>query len=118
MPTVGGLLMFGLRPNCFQPQAGVTATAYPGVEKDYATRERAILRGPIAPLWSASGELIETGLVEQTIDFVRRNTAVEAWIDESGRRQERWRDYPLEAVRETFVNAIAHRDYTISVTDI
>ena len=42
---------------------------------------------------------------------------MEAWIDAGGRRQERW-EYPLEAVREAFVNAIAHRDYTITVSDI
>ena len=38
---------------------------------------------------------------------------MEAWIDAGGRRQERW-DYPLEALRE----AVAHRDYTITVSDI
>lgn len=118
LATVGGLLLFGRRPNRFLPQAGITATAYPGLEKDYAARERAVLRGPLAPLLSPSGDILENGLVGQAMDFVRRNTAVEAWIDQRGRRQDRWKDYPLEAVREALVNAIAHRDYTISVTDI
>jgi len=119
IPTVGSILLFGKRPNRFLPQAGITATAYPGTEKDYATLERAILRGPIVSLFSPStGEAIENGLIEQAIDFVRRNTAVEAGIDEGGRRQDRWKDYPLEAVREAIANAIAHRDYTISVVDI
>ena len=40
-----------------------------------------------------------------------------AWIENGGRRLERW-DYPLEAVREALTNAVAHRDYTITVTDI
>ena len=40
-----------------------------------------------------------------------------AWIESGGRRLER-SDYPLEAVREALVNAVAHRDYTITVTDI
>lgn len=118
MATVGGLLLFGRRPNRFLPQAGITATAYPGTEKDYATRERAILRGPIVARLSPDGDVTETGLVEQAMDFVRRNTAVEAWIDKGGRRHDRWKDYPLEAVRETLVNAITHRDYTIAGVDI
>lgn len=116
-PTVGAMLLFGRNPHRFLPQAGILAASYPGTEKDYAARERQTLRGPIAPLLSASDELVENGLVEQAMDFVRRHSAVEAWIDEGGRRQER-RDYPLEAVREAVVNAIAHRDYTIRVTDI
>lgn len=118
IPTTGAILIFGRKPNRFLPQAGITATAYPGAEKDYATQERATLRGAIAPLLSVESDMLENGLVEQVTDFVRRNTEVEAWIDEGGRRQDRWKDYPLEAVREAVVNAIAHRDYTISVTDI
>ena len=48
---------------------------------------------------------------------MRRNIEVTARIENGGRRLERW-DYPLEAVREALVNAVAHRDYTITVTDI
>jgi ATP-dependent DNA helicase RecG len=69
-------------------------------------------------LYASSGEIIETGIVEQTIEFVRHNTSVEAKIDERGVRQDRWKDYPLESVREAVVNAIVHRDYTITVMDI
>lgn len=118
IPTAGALILFGQRPNRYLPQAGITAVAYPGSVKDYAAKARAVLRGPAVALLSSSGEVVETGLIEQAIDFVRRNTAVEASIDEGGRRHERWRDYPLTAVRESVVNAIAHRDYTITVTDI
>lgn len=117
IPSAGGLLLFGTRPNRFLPQAGVTAVAYPGREKDYEATERAVLRGPIVSLFSEDGDVVEAGVIEQTLEFVRRNIGTSSWIDEGGRRQER-RDYPLEAVREAVVNAIAHRDYTIAVTDI
>jgi ATP-dependent DNA helicase RecG len=115
--TVAGLLLFGRNPNRFLPQAGIDAVAYPGLEKDYAAKERNPLRGPIIPLYNGQGEIVENGLVEQAIDFVRRNTTVQARLDEGGRRQERW-DYPLEVIRETVVNAVAHRDYSLSATDI
>lgn len=117
MPTTGGVLLFGRRPHRFLPQSGITAAAYPGTEKDYATIEPAILRGPIAPLLSSDGGMLEPGLVEQALGFVRRNTRVQAWIEQSGRREERW-DYPLEVVREAVVNAVAHRDYSLAGTDI
>ncbi|RLI35442.1 ATP-dependent DNA helicase RecG, partial [Candidatus Bathyarchaeota archaeon] len=118
IPTTGAILLFGKNPNRFLPQAGITATAYPGTDKDYASKERTVLRGSLVSIVLPDDELQENGIIEQAIDFVRRNTEVEGWIDEEGRRQDRWKDYPLEAVREAVVNAIAHRDYTISVVDI
>ncbi len=117
IPSAGGLLLFGVRPNKYLPQSGITAVAYPGTNKDYEAKERAVLRGPAVALLSEAGDVVETGVIERALDFVRRNTKVEAGVDDGGRRQERW-DYPLEAVREAVVNAIAHRDYTITVTDI
>ena len=114
--TLGGVLLFGQTPNRFLPHAGLDAVAFPGEEKDYAARERAALRGPMTPLFDASGQLVENGLVEQALDFVRRNTPVTAML-EDGRRIER-STYPPEALREGIVNALIHRDYMLSSTDI
>jgi ATP-dependent DNA helicase RecG len=118
IPTTGAMLLFGRSPNRYLPQAGVTAVAYPGCEKDYAAKERAVLRGPLVALRAASGEVVEPGVIEQAMDFVRRHVQVESWLDAGGRRHDRWVDYPLDAVREAVVNAAAHRDYTVVVTDI
>jgi ATP-dependent DNA helicase RecG len=133
--SAGGLLLFGVRPNKYLPQSGISAVAYAGTEKDYSATARTVIRGPVVSLFPApaggdgqsypsvlrtfseTGDAVEAGVIEQALDFIIRNTTVEAWIDDGGRRQERW-DYPLEAVREAVVNAIAHRDYTITVTDI
>lgn len=119
--TVAGLLLFGTKPNRFLPQAGIDAVSYPGNEPDYAARERAALRGPIAPLFSqrpnAQPVLEEAGLVEHALAFVRRNSAVTATLDDGARRVERF-DYPEPAVREAVVNALIHRDYLLAATDI
>lgn len=117
IPAAGSLILFGMSPNRYLPQTGITAVAYPGTEKDYSVKERAVLRGPAVALLSKAGDVVETGVIEQALDFVRRNTHMEARIDKGGRRSERW-DYPLNAIREAVVNAVAHRDYAITVTDI
>lgn len=114
--TVGGILLFGQTPNRFLPHAGIDAASFPGTEKDYAARERLALRGPMTPLFNAAGELVENGLVEQALDFIRRNTPVTAVL-ENGRRIDK-PTYPLEALREGVVNALIHRDYLLSSTDI
>ncbi len=114
--TVGGMLLFGTTPNRFLPHAGIDAVAFPGIEKDYAARERTALRGPMAPLFDASGRLVDNGLVEQALDFVRRNTPITAVL-ENGRRIEK-PTYPPEALREGIVNALIHRDYLLTSTDI
>ncbi|KFD42239.1 ATP-dependent DNA helicase RecG [Peptococcaceae bacterium SCADC1_2_3] len=116
IPSVGGILLFGKNPNHYLPQAGISAVAYKGQEKDYNTTERGIIRGPVVARFNEAGEIVDTGLVERAIEFVRRNTGTRAYLVE-GRRIDK-PDYPEEVIRETIVNAIAHRDYTISGTDI
>jgi ATP-dependent DNA helicase RecG len=114
--TVGGMLLFGTTPNRFLPFAGIDAAAFPGTEKDYAARERAALRGPMTPLLDANRAIVENGLIEQALDFVRRNTPVTAVL-ENGRRIDK-PVYPAEVLREAVVNALIHRDYLLSSTDI
>ena len=114
--SVGGMLLFGTKPNRFLPHAGIDAAAFPGTEKDYAARERMVFRGPMTRLINANGDIVENGLVEQALEFVRRNTLVAAVL-ENGRRVEK-PAYPQEVVREAVVNALIHRDYLLSSTDI
>lgn len=115
--TLASVLLFGRNPNKFLPQAGVDAVAFPGTDKDYAAIERKKLNGPLTPLMDERGELVETGLVEQAFEFVRRNTPATAFL-EGGIRREDHSAYPPEAVREALVNALIHRDYLLAATDI
>ena len=116
MTTVGGLLLFGNRPNRYLPHAGITVTAYPGNEKDYATLDEEVIRGPLVSVFSKRGRAVEKGVIDRAVDFVSRNMGTTAWLERGRRRRKK--TYPEEAIRESIVNAVAHRDYTITVTDI
>jgi ATP-dependent DNA helicase RecG len=115
-PTIDGMLLFGRNPKRFLPQSGIRALAFPGTSADYAARADEDLRGAMLPLLDAECEVVQSGLVEQALDFVRRNTAPQASI-EGGRRIDR-SAYPPEVLREALVNALVHRDYSIYGTDI
>ena len=114
--TIDGMLLFGKTPERFLPQSGIRAVCYPGVTPDYATRADEKLRGPMLPLGAARQRIVEAGLVELAWDFTRRNTTPTAKL-KGGRRIERW-EYPESVVREALVNALVHRDYSITGTDI
>lgn len=119
--SMAGLLLFGRQPHRILPQSGIDASAYPGAEKDYATLERAALRGPLTALLSKNNEgdlgLVEAGLVEQGLEFVRRNAGREATLIDGARREDR-PVYPDDVVREVLVNALVHRDYLLSSTTV
>jgi ATP-dependent DNA helicase RecG len=57
-------------------------------------------------------------LVEQALAFIQRNTGVTGQLEEGGARREEKPAYPPEAIREAIVNALIHRDYLLSGTDI
>jgi len=114
--SVGGMLMFGLMPNRFLPHAGIDAVAYAGSEQDYDAIERTKLRSPMTPILDQAGNILENGLVEQALSFVKRNTAV-VWKKDGGRRLER-PIYPDDVLREVIVNALIHRDYLLTSSDV
>ena len=115
--TLAGVLLFGITPNRYLPQAGIDAVAYQGTEKEYEAKERKQLRGAMTPLMDQNGNLLEAGLVEQAVAFVRRNTPVHSYLEDGARRVDT-PTYPEEVIRETIVNALIHRDYLLSGTDI
>ena len=114
--TVSGILLFGVTPHRFLPHSGIDAVAYNGTTKEYDSKERSSLRGPMTPLLSAKGEIVENSLVEQALEFIRRNTPVTTFLD--GARRVEKPAYPTEVLREGIVNALIHRDYLLSSTDI
>lgn len=114
--SVAGVLLFGENPNRRLPQAGVTAVAFPGLEKEYNTVDEERIRGPLTSRISKRGVALEEGVIDRTVDFVRRNMGSVAWL--KGARRRRKTAFPLDAVREAVVNAVAHRDYGREGTDI
>ena len=114
--TIDGMLLFGSNAGRFLPQSGIRAVCYPGAEPDYAARSDENLKGPLVPLGSSDGSIVETGVVDRAVDFVRRNTGVTSRL-EGARRIDR-PDYPENAVRELIVNSVVHRDYSIEGADV
>ena len=100
--TLAGILSLGRYPQQFFPQLNVTFVAYPtttGRPMRDGTRflDNVPIDGPIPQM------------VEQVQAAVRRNTIRRAEVTGEG-RLDIW-EYPDEAVRETVVNALLHRDY-------
>lgn len=104
-PTIAGVLLFARNPRAFLPHSGLTFVKFFGTqprgengEAGYGRREE--ISGPLVRLiqrtWEVLQEEIRTGAVITGLE-----------------REERT-EYPLVAVREALVNAVAHRDYRLS----
>ena len=114
--SVACMLLFGKNPNRFLPQAGISAFAFHGTEKDYDTRERQQIRGALTHLLDDAGDIVENGIVEQALEFVRRNTR--ATTRSEGARRFSVPMYTDDVLREGLVNSVSHRDYLMTGTDI
>ncbi|MET8460179.1 ATP-binding protein [Streptomyces parvulus] len=104
VPSLAGLLVFGVYPQQFEPQLDITFVAYP-------TPEAGVL-GPSGERFtenrSIDGSIPE--MVSECIRVLKRNMRRRSIVTGLFRTDE-W-EYPEEVLREALVNALVHRDYS------
>ncbi len=103
-PTIAGVLLFAHNPQAFMPQSGLTFVKFVGKQPrgedgqpGYGRREE--IKGPLSHIirraWKVVREEMRTGAVVTGLERKDRT------------------EYPVSAVREALVNAVAHRDYRL-----
>lgn len=103
-PTLGGLLCLGSYPQQFYPQLFVSVVVLPGIEMGEQGPggvrfiDNVTLDGPIPVMLSEAAAALQRNM---------RTAAVVNGLF----RDDRY-DYPLDVIRELFVNALMHRDYS------
>lgn len=95
--TAAGIVILARDPSAVFPQCRILADAYRGAEADGDPRDHEDIRGPM-PL-----------AVDRALAFIDRNTRHPMKV--VGLNRVRLDEYPVEALREALVNAIAHRLY-------
>lgn len=109
--TIAGLVLFGKQPRHYLKQAGIRLMVFDGPEKSYDAKLDEILDGPMVGRWEGN-TLVDSGVIERFVDAMSPFIAEQAnEIGSTFRREDKWL-YPKEAVRETILNALAHRDWT------
>lgn len=103
VPTVTGILMFDKNAQKFIPHSRVNIARYDGI-----TRVRFLDRAEI------TGTIFE--IIEETEKFIRRNTRLSSQV--IGFERIDFPEYPYPAIRESIVNAVAHREYAASESPI
>lgn len=111
IPTLSGVMVFSKYPQAYFPQLCIIAIVLPGTEIGDIGKdgERFIDNERI------TGSIPE--MLEDAVDFVRRNCRTKIIIDENGFRRD-VPEYPIIAVREAILNALVHRDYSIHTENI
>ena len=105
--TLFATMLFCPYPQAFLPQLSILAISVAGKEigDERISGERFIDNKRI------EGTVPE--MLEEAINFVRKNTKTKTYIDPTTGIRNDIPQYPITAVREAILNALVHRDYSI-----
>ncbi len=103
VPTVAGLLLFGKHPESYLLQSKIKADAFQGNEPGNTIDHKEI-----------KGSIFD--MVRDVETFFLKNMKTAMKIEGFSRVQ--ISEYPIEALREAVINALAHRDYVVSGSTI
>lgn len=105
VPTVLGLLMFGRHPQKFLGQASITITVFVGRDTSLGYRDNVEVVGSL-PVQ-----------IETTLDYLWTQIRHGGRFTGAATREE-VPEYPRAVLRELLVNALAHRDYSVTGSKI
>lgn len=112
MPTLAALMNFGIYPQGYFPQLGITAVVVPGLEIGDTNRQ------DIRFIDNKRIEGTLAGMVREALAFCRRNMKTRTVIDKKTGERYDWTEYPVAAIREAILNAVIHRDYSFYTENI
>lgn len=99
--TYGGLLVFGMNPQKFIPNASISFAHYSGFEIDETLIDKKTIEGNLPQQ------------VENTLSVIMNNMSESSSI-EGSKTKILTQNYPEKVFRELIVNAVVHRNYSIS----
>ena len=102
--SVAGLLVFGKEPQRFMPHSRLSAVAFAGNDEDTDLLDRREIGGQLPVI------------IDDTRAFLERNIRVPARLHDFQREDILL--YDRQALGEAVVNAVAHRDYSLSGSQI
>ncbi|PKP58802.1 MAG: hypothetical protein CVT88_06700 [Candidatus Altiarchaeales archaeon HGW-Altiarchaeales-1] len=96
-----GILLFGKEPHKFFPNNRITVIRYPGDE----------VSDRYLDIMDFYGNLFD--LIDKTNKYIREHIQIASVLIPGQIPREEISQYPLFAIRELIVNAVAHRDYSV-----
>ncbi|MFP4679225.1 MAG: RNA-binding domain-containing protein [Chitinispirillaceae bacterium] len=115
MCTIAGMVLFGKKPRQYLKQSGLRVFVFNSTDKEYRAQLDTIIDAPLAARWDYSNgtkRLMDEGLIEYALQKINPFITDESDVIRENLQRERNLLYPIEAIREVLINALAHRDWT------
>lgn len=115
--TIAGMVLFGHSPRRKLRHAGVRWMSFAGIDMDYQAQDDSLIDGPLVALWTGDHRQppVDGGLVERLVERMRPFIELPASQLQDGLRRTVSSRFAPEAVRETLLNALVHRDWTRAI---